>query len=312
MHPMAYRLHTFTPPSPCPQVSTPNPSAPASRTPRGSWSVVPSRRKRASATCRTLAPPSTTSWVPDEKLHAVVAQSTFWSHSVQNTPCPDHFWKLRCHKKVHTVVARRKNSSQNVQNTAFSDHFWKLRCWKSARPCGAKHIQGKMLKTPHARTTFGRSDVVLRGRRKGLCTLSLRAKRGGFLACPQTMAGLGHVKRIWKDAFSVAGAIQETCSSEMLGGRSAEKPEKRCVLEHQIFSVGKMILFDTGAALRMTLASLFRGRRNTLDTWTRRNAKRNGTRPSALRSTFHFWRKSCKIASFLDVVNVENWGSLAE
>jgi len=32
------------------------------------------------------------------------------------------------------------------------------------------------------------------------------------------MAGAGHLKRIWKDAFSVAGAVQETFSSELLGG----------------------------------------------------------------------------------------------
>jgi len=31
------------------------------------------------------------------------------------------------------------------------------------------------------------------------------------------MPGVGHLKRIWKDAFSVAGAVQETCSSELLG-----------------------------------------------------------------------------------------------
>ena len=31
-----------------------------------------------------------------EKVHAVVARSTFRSQNVQNTPCSDHFWKLRC------------------------------------------------------------------------------------------------------------------------------------------------------------------------------------------------------------------------
>ena len=36
------------------------------------------------------------------------------------------------------------------------------------------------------------------------------------MAFPKTMAGVGHLKRICKDAFSVAGAVQETCSSEML------------------------------------------------------------------------------------------------
>ena len=43
-------------------------------------------------------------------------------------------------EKVHAVVARNTFPSQNVQNTPCSDHFWKLRCLKSARRCGAKHI----------------------------------------------------------------------------------------------------------------------------------------------------------------------------
>ena len=36
------------------------------------------------------------------------------------------------------------------------------------------------------------------------------------------MAGMGHLKRTCKDAFSVAGAVQETCSSELLGGSGAD------------------------------------------------------------------------------------------
>ena len=43
-------------------------------------------------------------------------------------------------EKLHAVVARSTFRSQNVQNTPWSDHFWKLRCRKSARRCGAKHI----------------------------------------------------------------------------------------------------------------------------------------------------------------------------
>ena len=43
-------------------------------------------------------------------------------------------------EKLHAVVARSTFPSQNVQNTPMSDHFWKLRCRKSARRCGAKHI----------------------------------------------------------------------------------------------------------------------------------------------------------------------------
>ena len=43
-------------------------------------------------------------------------------------------------EKLHAVVARSTFPSQNVQNTPCSDHFWTFRCRKSARPCGAKHI----------------------------------------------------------------------------------------------------------------------------------------------------------------------------
>ena len=63
----------------------------------------------------------------------------------------------RSDEKLHAVVARSTFPSQNVQtNTRGLDHFWKLRCRKSARRCGAKpHFQVKMYKTPQRRTTFG-------------------------------------------------------------------------------------------------------------------------------------------------------------
>ena len=48
------------------------------------------------------------------------------------------------------------------------------------------------------------------------------AKREGFVAVSKAWAGVGHLKRICKDAFSVAGAVHETCSSEMLGGQGAD------------------------------------------------------------------------------------------
>ena len=53
-------------------------------------------------------------------------------------------------EKLHAVVARSTFPGQNVQNTPGSDHFWKLRCRKSARRCGAKHIS-KSKCTKHTR-----------------------------------------------------------------------------------------------------------------------------------------------------------------
>ena len=42
------------------------------------------------------------------------------------------------------------------------------------------------------------------------------------MAFLKTLAGVGHLKRIFKDAIRVAGAVQKTCSSEMLGGQGAD------------------------------------------------------------------------------------------
>jgi len=36
------------------------------------------------------------------------------------------------------------------------------------------------------------------------------------------MAGVGHLKGIFKDEFRVAGVVQKTCSPEMLGGQGAD------------------------------------------------------------------------------------------
>ena len=94
-----------------------------------------------------------------EKVHAVVARSTFWSQNVskhlsvgpllevamskkctplwreahfqvknvQNTPCSDHFWRFRCRKsveKVHAVVARSTFRSQKCKKLRVLSLFW--------------------------------------------------------------------------------------------------------------------------------------------------------------------------------------------
>ena len=60
-------------------------------------------------------------------------------------------------------------------------------------------------------------------------------------------------------------------------------------MEHQICSFGKMILRDRFST-SYDLASIFRGRRSTLDRWSGKIAKCIGTRPSA---------RHRRIASFL-------------
>ena len=127
-------------------------------------------------------------------------------------------------------------------------------------------------------------------------------------------------------AFSVAGAVQETCSSELLGGPGADFLSE--VAFWSIRSSGLLMILRDRCSTSYDLASLFRGRQYFRQVeW--KNRRRSGSRPSALHSSFHFWRKSCRIASFLmlsssrieevsqnccvfDVVKFKNWGSVAE
>ena len=112
-------------------------------------------------------------------------------------------------EKVHAVVARRTFRSQNVQNTPAPDHFWKLRCRKSARRCGAKHISKSKYTKHHMFAPLLEVQMSFRGAGARDHAPSQKwAKRDGFVAFPKTMAGVGHLKRICKDAFSVAGALQ--------------------------------------------------------------------------------------------------------
>ena len=126
----------------------------------------------------------------NQKLHAAVARSTFWSENAKNWGVRSTFWSWDV-EKLHAAVARSTFSSENVQNMSGPDHFLKLRCRKIARRCGEKdilkwkctkhcmfgplfevemlknctplwreaHFQVKMYKTLHSRTTFWSCDV---------------------------------------------------------------------------------------------------------------------------------------------------------
>ena len=46
----------------------------------------------------------------------------------------------RRNQKLHAAVARSTFWSENAKKLRGSEHFLKLRCWKMARRCGEKHI----------------------------------------------------------------------------------------------------------------------------------------------------------------------------
>ena len=91
-----------------------------------------------------------------EKVHAVVARSTFPSQNGQNTRGADHFWKLRRRKSARRCGAKHISKSKCTKHTMFLEVAMSKKCtplWREA------HFEVKMHKTHHVRTTFGSSDV---------------------------------------------------------------------------------------------------------------------------------------------------------
>ena len=97
-----------------------------------------------------------------EKVHAVVARSTFWSQNVQNTPWSDHFWKLRCRKSARRCGAKHISKSKCTKHHMFAP-LLEVRMLEKCTPLWREaHFQVKMHKTHHVRTTFGVWDVEFR------------------------------------------------------------------------------------------------------------------------------------------------------
>ena len=237
-----------------------------------------------------------------EKVHAFVARSTFRSENVQNTPFSDHFWKLRCRKSVRRCGAKHMSKWKRTKHTILGP-LLEVAMSKKCTPLWREaHFEVKMYKTLHVRATFGGSDVVLRGRHKGLRTLSKVSKTWGFCGISRNDGRRGAFEEDLQRCIS-----RGRCNTKDMFIRDVRRsgrsfPERGCILEYQIFRFAEMILRDR-CNTSYDLASIFRGRRSTLHRWSGKNAKRIGTRLPALHSTFHFWRKSRRIALFLTLLS---------
>ena len=88
-----------------------------------------------------------------------MARSTFRSQNVQNTPCSDHFWKLRCPKSARHCGAKHISKSKCTKHTMFGP-LLEVEMSKKCTPLWREaHFEVKMYKTHHCRT-FGSSDVA--------------------------------------------------------------------------------------------------------------------------------------------------------
>jgi len=111
-----------------------------------------------------------------EKVHAVVARSTFGSQNGESTPLSDHFWKLSCRKSARRCGAKHMSKSKCTKHTMVGP-LLEVEMSKKCTPLWREaHFEVRMQKILHVRATFGGSDVVSRGRRKGLCNFSKVSK----------------------------------------------------------------------------------------------------------------------------------------
>ena len=120
----------------------------------------------------------------DEKLHAVVARSTFPSQNAQCTPTSDHFWKLWRRKSARFCGAKHISKSKRAKHISLGPLLEVDMSKKCTALCPKAHFKVKSVKNWRSRSTFGswhvekvHAIVARSGRRKGLCTLSKVSKR---------------------------------------------------------------------------------------------------------------------------------------
>ena len=197
---------------------------------------------------------------------------------------PDERWKV-----ARRCGAKHMSKSKCTKHTRVGAPVVSKKC----KPlCRKAHLEVKSAKNRRPRTTFGRSDVVSCGRCKGFFSLSTRV----FVAFPKTMAGAGHSKRIWKDAFRVAGAVQKTCSSEILRGLGTDF--LRGVAWQVQHFVWPGITFSWQA--------------QNFRQMERKKRKPHWYEAVSSAPNFLFLKDVSQNCFIFDVVNLKNWGSLAE
>ena len=90
----------------------------------------------------------------EEKLHAVAALSTCRSQNAQNTSASEHFLKLRCRKSARRCGAKYMWKSKCTKHTMFRPLF-EVEMSKKCTPLWREaHLEVKVLKAPHVRTTI--------------------------------------------------------------------------------------------------------------------------------------------------------------
>ena len=94
-----------------------------------------------------------------EKVHGLVAQSTFANKKGKNTSRSEHFWQLGCRKSARRCGAKHISKSKCTKHHMFAP-LLEVEMPKKCTPLWREaHFEVKMYKTPHVRATFGGWDA---------------------------------------------------------------------------------------------------------------------------------------------------------
>ena len=95
----------------------------------------------------------------NQKLHAAVAKSTFWSENAEKLTVSEHFLKFWCRKIARGCGETHILKSKCRKHDVFGPLLYVLMSKKCTPLWRKAHLEVKMYKTCGVRSTFGRSDV---------------------------------------------------------------------------------------------------------------------------------------------------------
>ena len=92
-------------------------------------------------------------------------------------------------------------------------------------PARESDLEVKIVKNWRSRDVFWGSKCVSRGRRRDFDALQNTWQAQEFVRVAKTLAGVGDLKRVWNDAFRVAGAVISRSVMSMFEASDAETVE---------------------------------------------------------------------------------------
>ena len=118
----------------------------------------------------------------------------------------EHFWKLISTKFAPRLRARAIWKSKSLKRGRFGALLEVELRKICTTPARESDLEVKIVKAPGARGVFGGWKSVLRGRRREFGSLQNTWQAQEFVRVAKTLAGVVDLKRVWNDAFRVAGA----------------------------------------------------------------------------------------------------------